>query len=316
MSLENMKLRLQYQGGNQQERMNKDKLKSLKKALIYSYQAATAKLSDGREFRCLINKNKLSLDLDDKIISIPFKDICLNADRVGTTTEGQIEIGLKEGDVFEWKENGSHWMVLLNKDEETAYCRAICRRCRTQVEINGTQYWVYVKGPAEESMSWSKGGNVYFNDLNYTLTMFITKDENTKEFFKRFQKVKVHGNNWEVQAIDAISSEGIIEVALKEDYNNTIEDTYPAPEAPEEVVPSRAYIKGPSQVKPFDIIEYTLEKTSVFGTWAISNDKAKIIGTDSKKITVEILASKPGKFSIVFRSNVSVLTKEVEIVSI
>ena len=310
LGLENLKNRLKYMGGaNQEARMNVDKLRTLKKALLYSYQAATAILSGNREFRCLMNPNKLNLDEEEKIISIPFEDICLNTKKLETTN-------LKTGDVFEWKENESHWMVLLNKDEETAYCRAICRRCRTQVEINGTQYWVYVKGPAEESMSWSKGGNVYFNDLNYTLTMFITKDENTKEFFKRFQKVKVHGNNWEVQAIDTISSEGIIEVALKEDYNNTIEDTYPTPEAPEEVVPSRAYIKGPSQVKPFDIIEYTLEKTSLFGTWAINNDKAKIIGTDSKKIIVEILASKPGKFSIVFRSNVSVLTKDVEIVSI
>ena len=306
----NLKKRIEYMGGaSQVARMNVDKLNTLKQALLYSYQAATAILPGNREFRCLMNPNKINLDQEEKIISIPFEDVCLNTKKLETTN-------LKAGDVFEWKENESHWIVLLNKDEETAYCRAICRRCRTQVEINGISYWVYVKGPSEESMSWSKGGNVYFNDLNYTLTMFITKDENTKEFFKRFQKVKVQGNNWEVQAIDSISSEGIIEVALKEDYNNTIEDTYPAPEAPEETVPSRAYIKGPSQVKPFDIIDYTLEKTSVFGTWSISNDKAKIIGTDSKKITVEILTSKPGKFSIVFRSSVSVLTKEVEIVSI
>ena len=64
-----MKTRLGYLGGNSQiDRMNKDKLRSLKKALLYSYQAATAILSDGREFRCLINPNKLSLDLDNKIL--------------------------------------------------------------------------------------------------------------------------------------------------------------------------------------------------------------------------------------------------------
>ena len=116
MSLNDLKTRINFLGGNrQQDRMNLDKLKSLKKALIYSYQAATAVLSDGREFRCLINPNKLSMDLDNKILSIPFKDICLNAERIGTTAQGEVDTNLKEGDVIEWKENGSHWIVYLQR---------------------------------------------------------------------------------------------------------------------------------------------------------------------------------------------------------
>ena len=107
-------------GANQEARMNKDKLKTLKKALLYSYQGATAVLDDGREFRCLMNSNKLSADYDEKIISIPFEDICLNAEKFGTTTQGIVPIGLKVGSVFEWKENKTHWMVTLKKDEETA----------------------------------------------------------------------------------------------------------------------------------------------------------------------------------------------------
>ena len=73
--LENLTKRLNYRGGNQEGRMQQRKLETLKKALIYSYQAATAKLSDGREFRCLINPDKLKTDYDNRIISIPFKDI-------------------------------------------------------------------------------------------------------------------------------------------------------------------------------------------------------------------------------------------------
>jgi hypothetical protein len=77
--LNNLKTRLEYQGGARQiDRMNNDKLRSLKKALLYSYQSATAVLADAREFRCLINPNKLSMELDDKVLSIPFEDICLN----------------------------------------------------------------------------------------------------------------------------------------------------------------------------------------------------------------------------------------------
>ena len=82
--------------------MNEDKLHALKKALLYSYQAATAILADGREFRCLINPDKLKLSYDEKTISIPFKDIRLNreANEMQKTSEGEEEIGISEGDVF------------------------------------------------------------------------------------------------------------------------------------------------------------------------------------------------------------------------
>ena len=65
-----------------------------------------------REFRCLINPNKNKPEYDNKILSIPFYDICLNKDRVGTTTQGQEEIGIKGGDVFTWKETNTKWLLV------------------------------------------------------------------------------------------------------------------------------------------------------------------------------------------------------------
>ena len=151
--LDNMQTRINYSGGKRQvDRMNENKLKSLKKALLYTYQSATALLADGREFKCLINPDKLKNEYDNKIISIPFKDICLNADRVGKTSEGEVEIGIKAGDVFTWKENNSDWLVYLQRLEETAYFRAEIRRCRYTVKINGVQYKVYACGPREEEI--------------------------------------------------------------------------------------------------------------------------------------------------------------------
>ena len=70
-SLNNLNTRLKYRGGNQEERMTRDKLHSLKKALLYSYQSQTIELNDGRQFRCLINPDKNKPDYDDKILSIP-----------------------------------------------------------------------------------------------------------------------------------------------------------------------------------------------------------------------------------------------------
>ena len=107
--LENLKTRLNYMGGKMQVgRMNEDKLRTLKRALLYSYQSATAILSDGRKFRCLINPEKIKTNYDNKYISIPFEDICLNEEKIGTTTQGIQKINIKPGDVFTWKENNTN----------------------------------------------------------------------------------------------------------------------------------------------------------------------------------------------------------------
>lgn len=104
-SLDNLKTRLKFNGGGSQEqRMDLDKLRSLKKALLYSYQAQTAILKDNREFKCLINHDKLKEDYDDKIISIPYEDICLNATKGDKKIQ---EIGMKVGDIFTWKETNT-----------------------------------------------------------------------------------------------------------------------------------------------------------------------------------------------------------------
>ena len=105
MSLENLSTRVNYYGTHTKARMETDKLRSLKAALKNSYQRQTAILQDGREFFCLINPDKLKNDYDDKIISIPFEDICLNSPRVGKTSQGIVPIGMKAGDTFTWKEN-------------------------------------------------------------------------------------------------------------------------------------------------------------------------------------------------------------------
>lgn len=114
--LENLQTRLQYKGGTAQiSRMKQSKVNTLKKALLYSYQSATAILNDGREFRCLINKDKTKLSSDDKIISIPFDDICLNEKELKgvpigkyKTSEGTQIIGMKPGDIFTWKETNTY----------------------------------------------------------------------------------------------------------------------------------------------------------------------------------------------------------------
>jgi len=106
------------------------------------------------------------------------------------------------------------------------------RQCESEpISINGVDYYFYLKGPDEKGIDWQKSKRFIFNDLNYSLEIYITKTIESNEFFQRFKKCKVLGKNWEVQAVDRYSTDGILIVYLKEDYENKWED---APDQVEE----------------------------------------------------------------------------------
>ena len=308
--LDTMSTRLKYAGGNRQvDRMNEDKLRSLKKALLYSYQSATAILADGREFRCLINPDQIKNIYDNKYISIPFEDICLNEKEISAdgkiqirkTTEGLQEIGMKPGDVFTWKENGTDWLVYLRRLEETAYFRAEIRRCRYTVTIDDTEYKCYVARPSTNEIDWRHQQEKLWNDIDYTLQMYITKDEKTEMFFHRFHIIDINGKPWEIQSIDNMSSEGIIIVYLKEWYQNSIEKAKAEEDAAAEVTSiiteDEPIIEGPTAVYPYDKKTYTI-KNAENGTWVIGSSKAKILQQDETTVYIEIITGRSGNFEL------------------
>lgn len=303
--LDNMKTRLSYRGGNQEHRMQQDKLKTLKRALLYSYQAATARLADGREFRCLINPDKINNDYDNKILSIPYKDVCLNKPRIGKTTEGEEETGIKAGDVFEWVETGTYWIIYLQYIEEDAYFRAQIRRCEGEVEINDTKYKVYVRGPVETTIQWNQKKGDTWNDINYSQILYITKNEETLDYFHRFTKIKMDGNWWEVKVVDFYSGDGVIEVVLGEWYNNTIaeeawkeKEEQPKPEPP---VEDSVYIDGPTEVYAYDDnLKYTI-KNAGGGTWVLTTKKATLRASDPQTALLQITTGRSGEITLIYR---------------
>ena len=302
--LENLNKRLNFRGGNQEGRMQQRKLETLKKALIYSYQAATAKLSDGREFRCLINPDKIKENYDDKIISIPFKDICLNANPMGKTSDGQVEIGMKAGDVFEWKETETHWLVYLQRLEEDAYFRAEIRRCQHEVEVNGTKYKVYVRGPGGADISWhTKQTTLSWNDLNYDAVMYITKDETTIDAFHRFDVIELAGKPWEVQMVDKLTTEGIVTINLKEYYQNSIKEEAEEKlqEIEEQKQAAESLILGDKTVYPYDEKTYSIAAEVGGGEWLVSNKKAVILEQNERTVKLAIVWGKSGSFDILYR---------------
>lgn len=313
-ALDRMRKRLEFQGGiTQESRFIKDKERSLKKALLYSYQACTIVLQDDRNFRALMNPNKLKPQYDEKMISIPFKDICLNRPRAGKRSEGEEEVGLKTGDYFVWKETNTTWLVYLRYIEEDAYFRANVRRCDYEITINDTVYKVAAQGPTETTVDWVIVKHDYENKLNYTLHCMITKNADTIDFIKRHNKCMLDGKPWKIEVTNDIDADDVIQFYLKEDYTQTYPDEELVPEivhAPEGV----PAIIGPNVVYPFDEVQYQIENCTG-GEWYISENGH----TDKMKETSDILTLSIGRkggreFTIIYKKqNVEIASLEVKV---
>ena len=328
MSLELLNKRLQYQGGNQEQRFINDKLRGLKKALLYSYQAATATLSDGKEFRCLINPDKNKPAYDNKILSIPYKDICLNAPRVGKTSEGEIDINIKPGDVFTWKETNTHWLVYLEYIEEDAYFRSEIRRCDQEVKIEDNSYWVYIRGPVETSIEWNQKAGIEWNTLNYSLVMYITADETTNNYFERFKTIKIldprynKEKTWQVVGVDPYYGDGIIQVFLDEYFENSIADAVAAENSAETgeenpVDETAAYINGPTEVQQYSKAYYEIHNAEG-GQWFIRwKEKTDPLNSSLKIIPLNISIGELGTFTLIYRiKGQDDITLDVKIVAL
>lgn len=318
-SYDRMKARVAFRGdassADQWTRMRQDKLRSMKGALYYSYQAAIVQkyiASQGNNqtspyFRCLINHDKLKVDYEDKLISIPFEENSVSIDPVKDNKDW-LETGFTPGTTFRWIHGNkaewtpdSYWIVYLQYSEETAYFRGQIRKADDQiviikVEDDGTEteqvYHGWTTGPDETSIFWNVKKGVIWNDLNYTKELYITKDSTTEAFFKRFDRVKINGQPWEVQAFNdnygsssSNKDTGIIRVALKETYTDT--DTQ-IKEMKQEQQTQDAVIIGPDVLSPYDRnIKYVV-KNAADGAWKLQLTAAAAGETLNKYISYTI----------------------------
>lgn len=314
--------RLTYYGEHAHDRLEDDKLRSLHKALLYSYQSAIIDLHD-LQFRCLINPDKNKPDYDNKIISIPFNEPCM-------TTHQNEDTNIKPGDVFTWlrkyddREQDSHWLVFLQYLEETAYFRAEIRRCDQQAIIDDIPYWVYIRGPVETQVIWNQKASTEWNDLNYSLVMYVTKDEHTIKFFKRFQKIKIReeitgiDRTWQVVANNQYYGDGIIEVFLDEEHENPIQEAREK-ELAEQIKPEPpiSRIEGPDEVMVLDTVVFS-NGGLTDGRWSIRyNGHRTKLDVTGDKLTLNINFGKSGIFTLYYDSrDYGEMTKNVKIIPI
>ena len=215
--VEHQAARLRQMGGNrQQERMIRDKRRSLDHALWNSYQAAEiikVGATDRKPARALINPNKLKQDYDDKIISIGY------------------EYNLTSGDVFEWLGTGTHWLVYLQDLTELAYFRGDIRKCSYEIaweDEDGVIHKTYaaIRGPVETKINFIQKHGISVDTPNHSLSILMPKNEASVNYFKRYSKFYLQNDNtcWRVEATDDISTPGILEVVAVEYYANETED--------------------------------------------------------------------------------------------
>ena len=336
-------------------RIREDKLRSMKRALYNSYQSAIIQFDkDDREFhfRCLINHDKLKVDYEDKVLSIPFREVPVEYENqdmpleekiVDTGTSGRFldEAGLpvldengeqiykyrvKPGDTFKWISGNegympdSYWIIFLQYSQETAYFRGQIRKADDIIEVvpigeDGSErdpelYHGWTVGPNEDEDIWNVKKGVVWNDLYYHKLLYITKDETTQAFFKRFDRVVVNGQTWEVVGYNdnyGSSSKnvqgGMIRVALKETYTSTneqikqyenqisaIEEQYI--ESQSDLI-DNGQIIGPSTVESFDVVKYSIvglkDENTAAAAWEISQGApVKILSQTGKELKLEI----------------------------
>lgn len=169
---------------------------------------------------------------------------------------------------------------------------------------------------------WHTAKEISWNDLDYSLEMYITKDDITKNKYKRFDIIELDGRPWEVQAVDAMSVEGIVMVALKEYYRNTIEKTVEiekkkAEAAIPQVNTRLPHITGDTKVYPYDTKVYTINGMTG-GQWSLNSKKAKIISDDitANSVEVNITTGRSGEFELKYIKENEVVVLKVTINSL
>lgn len=286
MSLAEMKRRLDYQGGyKQQDRMIRDKLKSMLSATKYSYQAARfSEYPDyPAEYKGLFNPVTQNESFDTKMISIPF------------------DAGFKVGSIFHWKNTDTHWICFLQDKTELAYFRGECRRCDHEVnwvdvdqELQTTL--LSVIGPTAPTLrtSSSMQAKVAEDFPNANLKMLVPDSERNRGFFHRYQTFLIQGFAFQIEQIDFLSMPGVIQLNATEHYANLIEDDVEQNirnawniKPIETRHSSEYFIQGPSFVKPY--YEARFEAITIGGEWVIVEHMN--LGPKDKRLPVKFIES-------------------------
>lgn len=325
-NFEMMRKRLEWQGGiAQEDRMIKDKWRTLLRTLKYSYQACDIALAQAQQeildedlepeypiVRALINPDKNKQDYDDKILSVDYIH------------------QFKPGDVFEWKNTGTHWIIYLQQLTEDAYFRGEIRRCRYKIKFkdeDGNICYTYaaIRGPVETQIDSIQKNQERIDKPNLSLNILMPRNEVTIKAFDRYKEFILDGRCWKVKAVDPISMtidrQGVLEVNAQEDYINEVTDdeTNEIKDGlivePDEPTPN-SEINGETFIKPAIPEIYSVDIDG--GTWCIreNNVPVDIEPIDNKSVQVTWKKMTSGQFTLVWNNGSDTYEKVIVVESL
>lgn len=287
-----MHKKLNWQGGNQENRMIKDKYKSMLRSLDYSYQAADVKkVGEDETRRALINPDKNKNDYDDKILSIDYA------------------YEYKPGDIFEWVGTSTYWLIYLQELTELAYFRSEIRRCKYQLKwIHNKQLktsWCYVRGPVETKIDAIQKNGISTDVPNWSLNIYLPDSEDNRECFNRYSRFVFDGMAWEVQVVDRISVEGVLEIVALEhftdkaadDLENSIADAVVI-EPVREDLGADNIIVGEGFITPKVAEKYTC--AAVGGVWSVKENRPVALTPVDDGVLVKWTKATSGTFTLVY----------------
>ena len=325
-NFEMMRKRLEWQGGiAQEDRMIKDKWRTLLRVLKYSYQACDIALAQAQQeildeglepeypiVRALINPDKNKQDYDDKILSVDYIH------------------QFKPGDVFEWKNTGTHWIIYLQQLTEDAYFRGEIRRCRYKIKFkdeDGNICYTYaaIRGPVETQIDSIQKNQERIDKPNLSLNILMPRNEVTIKAFDRYKEFILDGRCWKVKAVDPISMtvdrQGVLEVNAQEDYINEVTDDEineikdGLVVEPDEPTPN-SEINGETFIKPAIPEIYSVDIDG--GTWCIRENSVPvdIEPIDNKSVQVTWKKMTSGQFTLVWNNGSDTYEKVIVVESL
>lgn len=313
---------LESNGGHiQQNRMIFDKLRSLDRAVRYSYQGAhimhveseVPGCENERPILALINPNKLKQDYDDKILSVRY------------------DFDFKPGDVFHWLETNTYWLIYLQDLDELAYFRGDIRRCSYEISWEDEDglhtTFAAVRGPVETKINFIQKHQISVDEPNHSLSILMPRTEAALKYFRRYSKFYLNGQDkgspqvcWRVEATDWISTPGILEVVAVEYYSNEQVDDVDngiaggltvIPTNPNTVEVEKA-IEGETFITPRMTYTYTYTGDEE-GEWTFDKKDYPIHKEiDGNTITIRWNSSYSGNFKLSYAG----VTKEIVVASL
>ena len=300
--VQNQNTRIAHHGGNlQQDRMIADKLRSLDRAVWYSYQGADVKKTDStasHSVKALINPNKLKQDYDDKIISIRF------------------DHEFATGDVFEWVGTNTFWLIYLQDLTELAYFRGDIRKCSHEIawedEDGLHKTYAAIRGPVETKINFIQKHGISVDTPNYSLNILMPKTKSAVKYFQRYNKFYLQGDKdynicWRVEAVDWLSMPGILEINAVEYYANETEDDLDKGLVggliAEPTSPNTKFVEdtivGETFIKPKKQYEY-IYKGNLEGLWTVDKNVPVAIEQDGKTVKLRWLNTYSGQFDLYY----------------